>query len=383
MKWGAGGRRWGGAPLGVAVTVSAAAALLGGCGSGAKKAAGASAPSGRTTTTAPAPTTTTSRAISPPKQVARCPLTGAPSPSGKVPPRAAIAVKVENLPAARPQWGLNRADIVFEVPVEGGITRFIAVYQCQGAPRIEPVRSARFVDLKILEPLGKVLFAYSGAIQPVVKAVDSPTSPTEDVGAMAQGQAYWRDPARVEPHDLVTSTKLLYRAAAAKGYPDTPPRPIFSYGHPPAGGKPVTALHVDYPLDITTWTWTPSLHRWLRSYACPPGEQQICTPEDNGPAVLGSGAQISAVNVVVLHVIEYATPYVEDATGAHEDDFTLTGTGPAWVFRNGEEFVGRWVRPKLADPASFVEADGTQITLAPGNTWEELVPDGEAVRVTG
>lgn len=368
------------ASLSVVATVSAAAALVGGCGSGAKKAAIASTSSSSTTTarTAPAPTTT-----SRPKHVALCPLTGAPSPAGKVPQRAAIAVKVENLPAARPQWGLNRADIVFEEPVEGGITRFIAVYQCQGAPRIEPVRSARFVDIKILKPLGKVLFAYSGAIQPVVEAVDSPTSLLEDVGAMTQGQAYWRDPTRLEPHNLVTSTERLYQAAAAKGYPETVPRPIFSYGHPPAGGKPVTAAHVDYPLDITTWTWTPGLHRWLRSYACPPGEQQVCTPEDNGPAMLGNGAQISAVNVVILHVVEYSTPYLEDAAGAHETDCTLTGSGPAWVFRNGEEFVGRWVRPKLADPATFVEADGTRITLAPGNTWEELVPNGEEVRVTG
>jgi hypothetical protein len=362
------------------VALAVAAALLSGCGGRAKQAVGTSAPPTRTTA---APTTTTPTTTTRPKPVAHCPLTGAPSLAGKVPRRAAIAVKVENLPAARPQWGLNSADVVFEEPVEGGVTRFVAVYQCQGAPRIEPVRSARFVDLQILKPLGEVLFAYSGAIQPVLKALGSARSWLEDVGAMTEGRAYWRDPTRLEPHNLVTSTKLLYAAAAAKGYPEVVPKPIFSYGHPPAGGKPVTAAHVYYPLDITTWTWTPSLRRWVRSYACPPEEQQACTPEDNGPAILGDGTPISAVNVVVLHVVEYATRYLEDALGAHENELVLTGSGPAWVFRNGEEFVGRWVRPKLADPATFEEPDGTKITLAPGNTWEELVPKGDQVRVTG
>jgi hypothetical protein len=370
-----GGRRRGVAPLSVVAAVSAAAALLAGCGGGAKKAAKSAL---RVTTTTVARTTTTR-----PKHVSVCPLTGAPSPSGKLPRRAAIAVKVENLPAARPQWGLDQADIVFEEPVEGGITRFIAVYQCQGASRIEPVRSARLVDAQILEPLGKILFAYSGAIQPVIQEVDSPTSLLEDVGADTSGQAYWRDPTRVEPHNLATSTKLLQQAAAAKGYPEPPPKAIFNYGTLPAGGKPVIAAHVDYPLDITSWTWSSKSHRWLRSYACPPGEQQVCTPEDNGPAMLGGGEQISAANVVVMHVFMYPTQYVEDATGAHENELTLTGTGPAWVFRDGEEFVGRWVRPALTDPATFEEQDGTKLTLAPGNTWEELVPDGQGVTVTG
>ena len=106
----------------------------------------------------------------------RCPLTGTLAPNEKVAQRAAVAVKVENLPQARPQWGLDKADIVFEEPVEGGITRFIAVFQCQSAARIEPVRSGRLVDPQILEPLGRILFGYSGAIQPAINEIDSKRS---------------------------------------------------------------------------------------------------------------------------------------------------------------------------------------------------------------
>jgi hypothetical protein len=275
-------------------------------------------------------------------------------------------VKVENLPEARPQWGLDHADIVFEEPVEGGITRFIVLYQCYGAPRIEPVRSARFVDLDILKPLGRILFAYSGAIQPVIDAVDS--SPLlDDIGADRAGGAYTRDPTRVEPHNLETSTAALYSAAATFGYHPKPPAPYFTYGPLPEGGQRLGAVNIAFALDTTTWSWGVRSQRWFRSYS------------DTGRAMQGDNVQLSAANVVILHVHEYPTGYVEDPTGSHENQLVLTGSGPAWVLRNGQEFQGTWKRPTLAQPATFVESDGTQITLTPGNTWEELVPWEDAV----
>src|SRR5581483_4111884 len=79
----------------------------------------------------------------------KCPLTGRAAPSGKVPQRPALAVKVDNYSAARPQSGLDNADIVFEEPVEGGITRFVAIFQCQNAALVGPIRSARNIDIGI------------------------------------------------------------------------------------------------------------------------------------------------------------------------------------------------------------------------------------------
>jgi Protein of unknown function (DUF3048) N-terminal domain/Protein of unknown function (DUF3048) C-terminal domain len=336
--------------------------MVSGCGHSKHDAAPTTSTS---TTTTVAPTTTTA----PPVPV--CPLTHTPAPGGGVPQRAALAVKVENLPQARPQYGLDSADIVFEEPVEGGITRFIAVYQCQSATRIEPVRSARFVDPDILQPLGKILFAYSGAITPVVNAIDA--SPLlQDVGDNKAPGAYSVDFARVAPHNLQTSTSALYAAAKKLGYrvKKVPP-PYFAYGRVPAGGKPVSAVHIDFPLDVTSWTWDAQTGRWLRSYS------------DTGPAVQGDNVVISAANVVILHVVEYPTPYVEDDTGAHENQLQLTGTGQGWIFRNGVELTGTWKRPTLSQPATFKEADGTTITLTPGNTWEELVPVASTVTVSG
>jgi Protein of unknown function (DUF3048) N-terminal domain/Protein of unknown function (DUF3048) C-terminal domain len=353
----------GGRRVAAVCAASAALALVSGCGPA--KPADISLPS------VPLSTTTTARAVAavPPPV---CPLTGTRPADGKIPKRAAVAVKVENLAAARPQWGLDQADIVFEEPVEEGITRFIAVYQCHTSPRIEPVRSARFVDADILEPLGKVLFASSGAIQPVLDEIDAPGSLLEDVGVDNAAKAYSTDLTRVAPHDLMTSTSALYSAAKALHFPiNNVPTPYFKYGGLPAGGRPVSAVHIDFPLDVTTWTWDSQAQRWLRSYS------------DTGPAIQGDDVQVSAANVVVLHVVEYKTPYVEDSAGARENQLTLTGTGPAWVFRNGVELKGTWQRPSLTQPATFVEANGTKITLTPGNTWEELVPTVSPVSVSG
>ena len=276
---------------------------------------------------------------------------------------------MENLPEARPQWGLDYADIVFEEPVEGGITRFIAVYQCQEASRVEPVRSARLVDAQILEPLGPVLFAYSGGIQAVVDEVDSSGSLLYDVGANKASGAYSRDPTRYVPHNLETSTVALDAAASTFGYHLGPPKPIFTYGRMVAGGTPAGAVDLHFPLDVTTWTWHPDQRLYFRSYS------------DTGRAMQGDNVQITAANVVVMVVQEYPTQYIEDADGSHENELTLTSSGPAWVFRDGVQFYGKWERPDLTSPAIFVETDGTRITFSPGSTWEELVPAGERVTV--
>jgi hypothetical protein len=303
------------------------------------------------------------------RRVALCPLTGERAPGDQVPQRAAVAVKVENLPVARPQFGLDKADIVFEEPVEGGITRFIAVFQCQTAARIEPVRSARLVDTQILEPLGRILFAYSGAIQPVINEVDARRSLLDDVGGYLAPNAYWRDLDRYEPHNLETSTAALYAAAAQLHYGEKPPVAIFSYGRPSPGGTPASVVNIDYPIDVTTWTWHRDTGLWYRSYS------------DTGPALLGDGSQIAASNVIVMLVREWPTPYPEDITGSLENELTLKGSGPAWVFRDGAQFYGKWERPLLDHPTVFVETDGTRIALTPGNAWEELVPDGRSISV--
>lgn len=345
----------------LAAIASAASLALVACGGSSHKAVG------HPRTQVTSPTTAAHRAAAPPT----CPLTGQAPPGGKVPQRPALAVKVENTPAARPQYGLVDADVVYEEPVEGGITRFIAIYQCHDASRIEPVRSGRLMDPDVVRQYGAhPLFAYAGAIPWVVTKIDN--SSLIDVGIYRAGNAFWRDNSRSAPHNLVASTASLYAAGAAQHAPAVPPAPVFSYGALPAGATPAGAVSIGWTAagQAVNWTWSAARGVWYRSY---PGY---------GPASIGEGGQIAAANVVVMKAVMYATPYVEDATGAHENSMILTGSGAAQVFRNGVVINGSWKRPSLATNTQLLTAGGRPIALNPGPTWVELVPTTVGVSVT-
>lgn len=131
-----------------------------------------------------------------------CPLTGRAAPHDVVPDRPALAIKVENAPEARPQTGLNDADIVFEEPVEGGYTRFIAVYQCAESPRVGPVRSGRMTDPDVLVQFGRPALGYAGGVKAVKDSIAK--AGLIDVNYIVAARAYTRDEARVAPHNLYT-----------------------------------------------------------------------------------------------------------------------------------------------------------------------------------
>ncbi|HEY8200635.1 MAG TPA: DUF3048 domain-containing protein, partial [Actinomycetota bacterium] len=159
------------------------------------------------------------RASASPAAPVLCPLTGAPAASGAGVDRPALAVKLDNAPEARPQAGIESADIVYEELAEGGITRFMAIFQCRDAARVGPVRSARLVDPDILVQYKPVLFSYSGANAPVLAKVKS-TQGIVNLEHGSHGSAYQRVSGRAAPHNLFTSTdKLRAFATDVKGPP--------------------------------------------------------------------------------------------------------------------------------------------------------------------
>jgi len=286
-----------------------------------------------------------------------CPLTGQPAPHGEVPARPALAIKVENLPDARPQAGLDRADVVYEEPVEGGITRFIVVYQCHDAARVGPVRSGRTTDPKVLVQFGRPVMGYAGGQAPVVRAIDRAGLIDENYNIAIS--AYTRDDTRPAPHNLYTSTRSLWKAAKAT---EGAPHPVFSYD-PEVAGPSRKARTVHLPFSSYSdvyWTWSRRERAWLRSHG-------------TVPHVLEDGTQVRAANVVVMQVQVRTGPIV-DAAGNHSPEVELTGSGKAYVFRDGRMIVGRWERARLKDVTTFVTKAGTEIALAPGVTWVELLP---------
>jgi hypothetical protein len=291
-----------------------------------------------------------------------CPLTGSPPPGGVVPDRPALAIKVENLPASRPPTGLNAADVVYEEPVEEGITRFIVIYQCRDASFVEPVRSARLVDPDVLAQYGRPLFGYAGGIDPTLAKVRS--SNLVDLSGLADTRGYHRDPNRAAPHNLVANTAALYRRA---GVSDDQPKPVFAYAASPPPGEPGANVHVPFSgYSDVTWQWDPATRTYGRGYL-------------GVPALESTGARIRTSNVVVQFVSVTPSPYVEDPTGSHQNYVTVVGGGPALVCRAGSCVPGSWKRPTLSTITMYIDAAGHPVSLSPGTTWVELAPSGTPV----
>jgi hypothetical protein len=291
-----------------------------------------------------------------------CPLTGQRAPNGTVPQRPALAIKVENLPESRPQTGLDDADIVYEEPVEAGITRFIAVYQCRDAARVEPVRSGRLEDPDVLKQFGHPLFGYAGGVPRVVAKVAK--YGIQDVNYIKAASAYARDPGRLAPHNLYTSTSGLWKLAPRSA---RAPAPVFTYSKDKPTGTSASVVHLPFSgYSDVYWRWDSNRKVYLRFHG-------------TVPHTMSDGKQVVAKNVVV-QVVRVTLSQITDVNGVHSPYAHLMGSGKAYVFRNGRVVTGTWSRHSLDDLTVFTDSKGKEISLQPGTTWVELYPSTLPVR---
>jgi hypothetical protein len=339
------------------VVVGAGIAVFAAGGDDSVRSAGTTTSGGSTSTAAP---TTTA----PPPPIA--PLTGLPDPSGESQTRPALAVKVENTPMARPQAGIDQADVVYEEEVEGGITRFIAIFNSTAPETIGPVRSVRLQDPDIVWPIHGI-FAYSGgAADPVAAINAAPVHAVDNSAAIANGAAAMeRDapgqPPRESPHNLYGHGPQLF----ALGGDPKPPPPLFQYsevGVPPPPdadlGEPVVRLRVGFQSGYdASYDWDAASGTWKRF-------------QQGDPHLVVGGEQIAPTNVVVQF-----TQYDGVSNGQ------TVGEGDVWVFTDGRVRKGRWVRPDREQPARYVDAQGLPILLRPGRTWVEVLPAEYAVDI--
>ncbi len=273
------------------------------------------------------------------------PLTGLPSARSGT---GAIVVKIDNSSKARPQAGLDEADVVIEQEVEGGITRFAAIFQSSAPGRIGPVRSARSTDISFLSALGRPGLAYSGANE-VFDTLIVRQERVRNYSAYRFG-GYWRDNSRRAPSNLYTSMSQFSTDAMA------PPAWFHFAAAPIERGTAVASFQARFPATTISWTWNGS--SWQRA-------------QDGRNHKAESGAVLEATNVVVAQV-GVVDSGLKDPTGAIVPEFVWAGEGPVAVFTNGRRIDGRWIRPTLGDPAVFVDGSGAIIELMPGTTWVEM-----------
>ncbi|MGY1644534.1 DUF3048 domain-containing protein [Geodermatophilus sp. SYSU D00703] len=331
-------------------------ALLVGAVLGTTVACGAQAPAEPAASSSPAATTPP-----PPPPAVLWPLTGVDSAGADV-DRPALAVKVENSVDARPQTGLNAADMVWEEVVEGGISRYVAVYHSTLPPAIGPVRSVRPMDPDIAAPLHGLL-AFSGGQKPFVQATRDAGLQVVDPGT---GPGFSRVSERVAPHNTYVDPAALLGQADA-GH-QAPPPPQFEVA---TGDEQPTALTAGTPaavLDLALsristprWTWSQPDGTWLRA-------------EDGTPAVEADGTPLRATNVVVLRVDVVDTEYRDSARNPVPET-VMIGGGEALVATGGRSVPVTWSKGSADEPVRLTGPDGQPVRLAPGSTWVELVPN--------
>lgn len=266
--------------------------------------------------------------------------------TGKKPSDAGVlAVKVENIAAARPQVGLGSADIVFVEEVEGSLTRLVAVYHSRFPSRVGPVRSARNTDVELLPLFGKPGLVYSGANRQVQRNVDR-----SSIVALPRSD---RDRSRVAPHNVFVDPRAVARTADL-----APARTIgwtFGTGDPrwsaaPRAGDVVGRVGGD------RFTFARTDGRYVVRW--------------NGQAYVDgdSGTRATADNVVMMSV-RNAPDGNADVNGARSVKSDTTGRGKVVIYRDGRRLTGTWQRSGRSKPLRFTDADGRDLPLAPGRTW--------------
>lgn len=288
------------------------------------------------------------------------PLTGVATDA--VAQRPAVAVKVENTSLARPQSGLEAADVVWETIIEFEVSRFVAVFQSQLPAEVGPIRSVRPIDPLVVAPL-KGLIAYSGGQRRALDQIAA--SGVQTLSHDAGDGDMYRVSFRSAPHNVYGSVET-FAASADQGHAAPPPEQ-FAFARRPdlataaVSGTPATTLAFRLSAAARpSWTYDSASGTWLRS-------------EGTSPATVASGARISAVNVVSV-TANLVSSGLRAQGGATVPTYELVGTGPALVATGGKVVTGTWSKSALDAPLVLLTADGAELTLAPGNTWVELVP---------
>ena len=309
------------------------------------------------------PKVTPKKQVQPVSDLVPSNLTGLPvNPSlNKLP---VTAVMVENSLAARPQSGLGQAGVVFEALAEGGVTRFMALFQDTAPTYVGPVRSAR--PYFIQWALGfDAAYAHVGGSPQALS--DIQTWGVKDLNQFYNSAYYTRISSRYAPHNVYTSIANLHNLEASKGFgqsvytswPRTPASPLKS---PTATKISLTLSGPDYD---PSYVYDSSTNSYNRSEA---GSPQIGTDTNK---------QISPKVVIAMVIPETNGPL--DSTGAYYSDYSTIGSGSVYVFQNGGVQTGQWTKSSNTSQISFTDSNGQPLKLIPGQVWITAVTSSSYV----
>ena len=280
-------------------------------------------------------------------------ISGFEGPEGKV-----LVVKIDDTSYARPQAGIESADLVYIEQVEGGLTRLAAVFAHSIPETIGPVRSARITDIDLLSQYGYIAFAYSGAqskLRPVIAAAN-----VKDVGAEHLGASYYtNDPSRTPPYAMMMSAQKVMALLEEKKEPIVLSKKMgWSFGSAPDSGTEISSVHISWPAASYTATWSDDEKRWLLS-------------NSGVPNFSLSGKQLGPTTLVIQKVLITDSEY-HDKVGGITPLSHVIGSGTGFILRDGKYFDAYWKRESAASGTTWRDAEGKEIAFAPGQIWVAL-----------
>lgn len=285
------------------------------------------------------------------------PLTGVEVADQAATEQAVTAIMIENSPDARPHSGLKQAGVVYEAIAEGGITRFLALYQESKPQMIGPVRSLRMYYVDWLAPYNASVAHVGGSAAALAEIRNGSY---RDIDEFANGGYYWRARDRYAPHNLYTSFAKLDELNQAKGFTSSSFTGFARTDGKPSEAPTASVIDINFSSALfnTHYDYDAATNTYHRSI----GGQPSLDREDGQitPSV------VVAMKVDMVHVME----------DGWRESITTVGAGPATIFQNGTATDCTWRKNSRTEPLQFIDAEGNEIPLNRGQTWIAAVPNG-------
>ena len=266
------------------------------------------------------------------------------------------AIMIENSPDARPHSGLKQAEVVYEAIAEGGITRFLTLFQQHKPQLIGPVRSLRMYYVDWLAPY-QASVAHVGGSHASLQEIRGGNY--RDIDQFFNGGSYWRANDRRPPHNVYTSFEKLDALNAGKGYKSSQ-FTSFARADGKASDKPnATSIDINFSSSWynTHYDYDKASNTYLRSIG-----GQASNDREEG--------RLAPSVVIALHVNE--TTVMEDGW---RQSIVTNGTGTATVFQNGTAAECTWHKNDRFSPLELIDAAGKPVALNRGQTWIAAVPN--------
>lgn len=289
----------------------------------------------------------------PPKAEVYCPLCGAAVDS--LPTGRPLAVMIDNLVAARPQSGLESADLVYEAPAEGGITRLMPVFYHQKPGKIGPIRSARPYFITLAREHQAVYIHCGGSSDALTMLKNKSIASINEFGA---SKYFWRSPQRKEPHNLYSSSEMLEQAVNDRKMQKEVKMAARQFLQPDAvtAGVLAESFNIDY-----------GINSHEVRYVYDAAEKVYKRFQGGSPQKdADSGRQLAAANVIVQQV----SGKVLDDEGRMQ--LGVTGSGKATVYTGGKKIEATWSKSSAEARTVYKDQQGAEVALAPGTTWVQL-----------